>query len=157
MLFEYKWNVSHSFIVLRCHHAAGGLAQSANDEVTPQVQELYARPKLPSSVEMTPRLPSRNTATCSSWRRILLPPTTISACLYFNQHDYAHAAKVLEQGLKLNPDMPTASAMLGLSYIEMGENEKAEPLLEAALRANPNDDDVQMALAQDASIQPGQV
>jgi tetratricopeptide (TPR) repeat protein len=29
----------------------------------------------------------------------------------------------------------------------MGENEKAEPLLEAAVRANPNDENAQMALA----------
>ena len=41
--------------------------------------------------------------------------------------------------------------MLGLSYIETGQMEKAEEPLEVALRANPNDKTVQMALAR-ASI-----
>ena len=43
--------------------------------------------------------------------------------------------------------MPTASAMLGMSYLEMGQDEKAEEPLEAALRANPKDPLVQIALA----------
>jgi tetratricopeptide (TPR) repeat protein len=67
--------------------------------------------------------------------------------LYFNEHDYSHAAQTLTKGLELNPDMPTASALLGLSYVELGEDEKAEPLLEAAVRANPDDDNAEMALA----------
>jgi predicted Zn-dependent protease len=36
--------------------------------------------------------------------------------------------------------------MLGMSYFQLGENDKAEPLLRAALRANPNDDNVEMIL-----------
>ena len=40
------------------------------------------------------------------------------------------AAKMLQRGLELNPNMPTASAMLGMSYFQLGENDKAEPLLE---------------------------
>jgi len=67
--------------------------------------------------------------------------------LYFNQHDYTHAAQILKCGLELNPEMPTASALLGMSYFEMGQREEAEPLLEAAVRANPSDDNLQMALA----------
>jgi len=43
--------------------------------------------------------------------------------------------------------MPTASAILGMSYVQLGENERAEPLLRKALRANPKDDKVQMMLA----------
>jgi predicted Zn-dependent protease len=43
--------------------------------------------------------------------------------------------------------MPTATALLGLSYFELGENQKAEPVLERALRANPADENVQMSLA----------
>jgi predicted Zn-dependent protease len=42
--------------------------------------------------------------------------------------------------------MPGASAMLGMSYFQLGKNDKAEPLLEAALRANPKDDQVEMVL-----------
>ena len=42
--------------------------------------------------------------------------------------------------------MPSAAAMLGMSYFQLGENEKAQPLLESALRANPKDDQVEMVL-----------
>jgi len=67
--------------------------------------------------------------------------------LYFDEHDYAHAAEVLKRGLELHPDMPTASAMLGMSYFQLGADDKAEPLLRAALHANPADDNVEMMLA----------
>jgi predicted Zn-dependent protease len=67
--------------------------------------------------------------------------------LYFNQSDYAHAAEVLEHGLKVNAKMPTAAAMLGMSYFQLGEAEKAEPLLKAAAHANPADDRTEMMLA----------
>ncbi len=33
-----------------------------------------------------------------------------------------------------------------MSLFQLGNNEKAEPLLEAALRANPKDDQVEMVL-----------
>lgn len=121
-------------------------AQSGNDEVTPQVQELYAQAKAAQQG-------GDNATAIQKYRAMLkLAPHLAPAynnlgMLYFNQHDYPHAAQVLEEGLKINPDMPTASAMLGFSYAQMGENEKAEPLLEAVVRANPNDDNAQMALA----------
>ena len=125
---------------------AAAWAQSGDDEVTPQVQELYAQAKAAQQ--------SGDNATAIQKYRAMLklaphlaPAYNNLGMLYFNQGDYAHAAKVLEQGLKVNPDMPTASAMLGLSYAQMGENAKAVPLLEAVLRANPNDDNAQMALA----------
>ncbi len=79
----------------------------------------------------------------------LAPAYNNLGMLYFDQHDYTHAAEVLKQGLDINPDMPTASALLGMSYHQMGDHEQAEPLLEAAVRANPNDDNLQIALAHD--------
>jgi predicted Zn-dependent protease len=42
--------------------------------------------------------------------------------------------------------MPSAAAMLGMSYFQLGRNDKAQPLLETALRANPKDDQVEMVL-----------
>jgi predicted Zn-dependent protease len=36
--------------------------------------------------------------------------------------------------------------MLGMSYFQLGKNDKAQPLLETALRANPKDDQVEMVL-----------
>jgi tetratricopeptide (TPR) repeat protein len=119
---------------------------SADDEVTPEVQALYAQAKAAQQR-------GDNAGAIEKYRAMLkLAPHLAPAYnnlgrLYFNGHDYAHAAQVLKKGLELNPDMPTASALLGLSYLELGEDEKAEPLLEGAVNANPNDDTAQMALA----------
>ena len=127
--------------------AASAFAQSsADDEVTPQVQALYAQAKAAQQR-------GDNVAAIEEYRAMLkLAPHLAPAynnlgMLYFNQHDYTHAAQILKRGLELNPEMPTASALLGMSYFEMGEHEQAEPLLEAAVRANPSDDNLEMALA----------
>lgn len=127
--------------------AASAFAQSsADDEVTPQVQALYERAKAAQQQ-------GDISAAIENYRAMLkLAPHLAPAynnlgMLYFNQHDYTHAAQILKRGLELNPEMPTASALLGMSYFEMGKHEEAEPLLEAAVRANPSDDNLVMALA----------
>src|ERR1700737_1560075 len=127
--------------------AASAFAQSsADDEVTPQVQELYAQARAAQQR-------GDSAAAIEKYRAMvklaphLAPAYNNLGMLYFNQHDYIHAAQSLKRGLELNPDMPTASALLGMSYFEMGQREEAEPLLEAAVRANPSDDNLQMALA----------
>ena len=121
-------------------------AQSGDDEVTPEVQQLYAQAKAAQQ--------SNNTAVAIEKYRamIKLAPHLAAAynnlgMLYFNEHDYEHAAEVLEHGLKLHQSMPTASAMLGMSYYQLGMNEKAEPLMRAAVKANPRDDQAEMMLA----------
>jgi tetratricopeptide (TPR) repeat protein len=122
------------------------LARQANDEVTPDVQQLYAQAKAAQQ--------HGDSATAIEKYRamIKLAPHLAAAynnlgVLYFNEHDYTHAAEVLERGLELQPDMPSASAMLGMSYFQLGMNEKAEPFLRAALHASPTDDNVEMILA----------
>ena len=127
--------------------ACSAFAQSsADDEVTPEVQALYTQAKAAQQR-------GDDAAAIEKYRAMLkLAPHLAPAYnnlgrLYFNQHDYAHAAQVLKKGLELNPDMPTASALLGLSYLELGEDDKAEPLLEGAVNANANDDTAVMALA----------
>jgi tetratricopeptide (TPR) repeat protein len=126
---------------------ASGFAQtSADDEVTPQVQALYAEAKAAQQR-------GDNAAAIEKYRAMLkLAPHLAPAynnlgMLYFNQSDYTHAVQILKRGLELNPEMPTASALLGMSYFKMGEYEQAEPLLEAAVVANPSDDNLEMALA----------
>jgi tetratricopeptide (TPR) repeat protein len=122
-------------------------AQSGDDEVTPQVEQLYAQAKAAQQ---------RNdpaTAIEKYQAMIKLAPHLAAAynnlgMLYYNEKDYAHAAEILERALKLHQKMPTASAMLGMSYYQLGENEKAEPLIRAAQSANPKDDQVEMTLAQ---------
>jgi tetratricopeptide (TPR) repeat protein len=127
--------------------AAGAFAQQANEEVTPAVQQLY------SEARDAQQRGDDATAIEKSRAMIKLAPHLAAAYnnlgrLFFNNHDYLHAAEVLRRGLALTPDMPTATAMLGMSYFQLGENEKAEPLLRTALRANPRDDQVEMMLSQ---------
>jgi len=137
-----------AFFVLSLSPVAAWAQASAQDEVTPQVQELYQQAKAAQQR-------GDNPAAIEKYRSMLkLAPHLAPAynnlgMLYFNQHDYTHAAEVLKKGLDINPDMPTASALLGMSYHEMGDHDQAEPLLEAAVQANPSDDNLQMALAHD--------
>lgn len=121
-------------------------AQSANDQVSPQVQQLY------SEAQAAQQQGDAATAIAKYRAMLRLAPGLAPAwnnlgMLYFNSGQYAEAAPVLEHGLRLNPRMTTASTMLGLSYFELGENQKAEPLLERAAAANPSDRNVQMSFA----------
>ena len=123
-----------------------GFCQSSANEVTPEVQNIYAQAKAAQA--------QGDIAVAIERYRLMLklaphlaPAYNNLGLLYFNQHDYVHAAEVLERGVKLNANMPTASAMLGISYFEMGENQKAEAPLRAALRTNPTDDNVEATLA----------
>ncbi len=121
-------------------------ALQAGDEVTPEVQQLYAQARAAQQH-------GDSAVAIEKYRAMIkLAPHLAAAynnlgMLYFNDHDYAHAAEVLNRGLELHAAMPTASAMLGMSYFQLGMDEKAEPLLRSALRANPTDDTVEMMLA----------
>jgi tetratricopeptide (TPR) repeat protein len=119
-------------------------AQSSN-EVSPQVQQLYAEAKAAQQS-------GNDAAAIEKYQAIIkLAPHLAAAynnlgMLYFNEQDFSHAATILERGLAVNPNMPTASAMLGMSYYQTGANERAEPLLKKALRASPSDDRIEMML-----------
>lgn len=123
------------------------LALQDNDEVTPEVQQLYAQAR-------AARQRGDMQQSIKDYRAMIkLAPHLAAAynnlgMVYFEIHDYAQASQVLKRGLELNPNMPGASAMLGMSYFQMGESAKAEPLLEVALKANPKDDQVEMILIQ---------
>jgi tetratricopeptide (TPR) repeat protein len=124
----------------------GALAQQNESEVTPAVQRLYAEANAASEN-------GDSAGAIEKYRSIIkLAPHLAAAynnlgVLYFNQHDFAHAAEVLKRGLELNPDMPTATAMLGMSYVQVGSEEKGEPLLRETLRSDPRNDQVEMMLA----------
>ena len=120
-------------------------AQQENDEVTPEVQRLYAQASGASQN-------GDDESAIQKYREIIkLAPHLAAAynnlgVLYFNQHDFKNAALVLKRGLELNPEMPTATAMLGMSYVQLGSGEKAEPLLRKTLKSDPQNDQVEMML-----------
>ncbi|HLY42968.1 MAG TPA: tetratricopeptide repeat protein [Terracidiphilus sp.] len=141
----FRW-VPCLLAVALLFQANRGHALQASDEVTPEVQTLYSQAKAAQQ--------SGDTATAVAKYRamIKLAPHLAAAynnlgMLYFNSHDYPHAAEVLERGLQINPKMPTASAMLGMSDFQLGQDEKAEPLLRAALKADPTDNGIEIMLA----------
>lgn len=121
-------------------------AQQENDEVTPEVQRLYAQANAAAQK-------GDDAAAIEQYRAIIkLAPHLAAAynnlgVLYFNQHDFENAATVLKRGLELNPEMPTATAMLGMSYVQLGSAKKAEPLLLKTLRSDPRNDQVEMMLS----------
>lgn len=125
--------------------ATAALARQANDEVTPKVRQLFEQAKAAQQN-------GDSVSAIEKYRTVIeLAPHLAAAyhnlgTLYFDGHDFNHAAEVLERGLELDPDLPSASAMLGVCYFRLGLNEKAEPRLRAALRANPADDNVEMIL-----------
>lgn len=122
-------------------------AQSTGDEVTPTVQRLYEEAR-------SARQEGDDGAAIEKYEEIIKQAPHLAAAynnlgmIYFNEHDYPHAVEILRHGLALNANMPTATAMLGMSYFQMGEDEKAEPLLRTALKAHPRDDQIEMKLAQ---------
>lgn len=126
--------------------ARGFCTDQGEDEVTPQVQQLYAEAKAAQQRGAT-------AVAIEKYRAMIkLAPHLAAAynnlgMLYFNEHDYVNTANVLKRGLELEPNMPTASGMLGMSYFQMGENDKAEPVLWTALKAHPKDDIIEMMLA----------
>ena len=143
--FSYRWTQRSLLFWVLVFSAPYVIAQQANDEVTPEVQNLYAQAKAARQ--------SGDAATAiEKYRAIIKRAPHLAAAynnlgmLYFDGHDYAHAIEVLQRGSELNPNMPSTAAMLGMSYFQLGKNEKAEPLLETALRANPKDDQVEMVL-----------
>lgn len=121
-------------------------AQRGDDEVTPAVQQLYAEAHAAAQR-------GDQAVAIEKYREIIKQAPHLAAAynnlgvIYFNQHDFQDAAEVLKRGLDLKPDMPTAIAMLGMSYVQLGDDAKAEPLLRKALRANSKDDTIEMMLA----------
>lgn len=120
------------------------IAQS-DSEVSPQVQKLYAQAK-------SAQAQGDNTTAIAKYKAMLkLVPHLAAAynnlgMLYFNQHDWPDAARVLEQGLRINPGMASAQAMLGTALHEMGKDDRAIAPLEAALRVHPDDGNAGMML-----------
>src|SRR5215472_17423172 len=106
----------------------GGLSravpQQGGDEVTPEVQDLYAQAR-------AARQRGDSATAIDKYQAILKRAPQLAAAynnlgmLYFDTHDYTRAVKILEHGLEIDANMPGAKAMLGMSLFQLGNNEKA--------------------------------
>ena len=64
------------------------------------------------------------------------------ASAYYQQHNYNVALEELRQALSFDPTYPAAYGLLGLIYMELGENPKAEESFQRGLKLVPNDSDL---------------
>jgi len=122
-------------------------AQSGSGD-DPHVQELYGQARAAQS--------RGDIATAiAKYEEMLHIAPRLSAAynnlgaLYMRQRDFQKAIKVLETGVKLNPGVPSTSALLGISLYETGAYSDARTRLEAALRSNAADDNAELYLVHD--------
>jgi tetratricopeptide (TPR) repeat protein len=117
----------------------------ANDE---RVQKLYSQAK---SAEARGDL----AAAVANYESLLQFAPHLGAAynnlgaLFLRQREYRKAADVLEKGLKIDPKMFSAAALLGISRYEMGDYAGARGPLEVALGGNPKDNNAELILAND--------
>src|SRR5262249_47310693 len=113
-----------------------------------RVQELYSEAKSAQAAGNLAEAAARYEAILKVAPKLAAAYNNLGS-IYIQQREFGKAAKVLEKGLEINRDMPSASALLGIALYEMGEYAAAKPRLEAALRANQNDNNATLYLAND--------
>lgn len=113
-----------------------------------RVQELYAEAKSAQAAGNLPQAAERYEAILKIAPRLAAAYNNLGS-IYLQEREFRKAAQVLQRGLEINRDMPSASALLGIALYEMGEYGAAKPRLEVALRANPSDGNAALYLAND--------
>jgi tetratricopeptide (TPR) repeat protein len=113
-----------------------------------RVQELYSEAKSAQAAGNLAEAAARYEAILKIAPKLAAAYNNLGS-IYLQQREFRKAAQVLQRGLEINRDMPSASALLGIALYEMAEYANARPRLESALRANPNDGNAEMYLAND--------
>jgi len=113
-----------------------------------RVQELYSEAKSAQAAGNLAEAAARYEAILKIAPKLAAAYNNLGS-IYLQQREFRKAAQVLQRGLEINRDMPSASALLGIALYEMGEYSGAKPRLEVALRANPSDGNAEMYLAND--------
>jgi len=122
--------------------------RARGDATDGKVQDLYSRAR-------TAQAAGNLSEAAAQYEEILKISPRLAAAynnlgsIYVQQHEFRKAAEVLQRGLQINRDMPSASALLGIALYEMGDYAGAKPRLEVALRANPEDGNAALYLAND--------
>ena len=121
-------------------------ARAPAQEVTPEVQQLYAEAQAAQAANQ----PGQAIA---DYQHILtLAPTLAPAYnnlgrLLYNAGRFPEAVTTLKRGLALNPAMPPAQVMLGAALLKLDRPAEAQPPLEAGVQAMPDDTFARMSLA----------
>ena len=140
-----SWILASSMVVFPLSTAHSQSKTDAND---PRVMQLYSEAK---AAEQRGNI----TSAISKYKAIvgaaphLAPAYNNLGALYLRQHEYPQAIAILKQGLAVDRSMYSATVLLGIAYYEAGEYTDARHSLEAAVRANPKDNNAKFYLAKD--------
>src|SRR5437868_5613487 len=102
--YSCRWIQYLLLLWLVAFPASRGIAQQGNDEVTPEVQDLYSQAR-------AARQRGDSATAVEKYKAIIkLAPHLAAAynnlgMIYFDSHDYTHTVEVLQRGLQLNPNM----------------------------------------------------
>lgn len=126
----------------------GAYSQSKSNANDPRVMQLYSEAKAAEqSGDMAGAISKYNSILALS--RHIGPAYNNLGALYLRQHEYPKAIAILKQGLEVDHSMYSATVLLGIAYYEAGEYGEARQRLEAAVRANPKDNNAEFYLAKD--------
>jgi tetratricopeptide (TPR) repeat protein len=123
-------------------------AQSGADETSPRVMQLYAEAKSAEQRGDVAEAVSKYKSILTIAPR-LGPAYNNLGALYLKQQKYSEAIATLRRGLNVDPSMYSATVLLGISCYEDGQFAGAREPLEAAVRANPKDNNAEFYLASD--------
>ncbi len=149
------------FPVFRCAVALGAIAlptllsvsafahgRAQSDSADTKVQDLYARARSAQAAGNLPEAAARYEEILQVSPRLAAAYNNLGS-IYVQEREFRKAVQVLQRGLQLNRDMPSASALLGVALYEIGDYAGAKARLEVALRANPEDGNAALYLAND--------
>jgi tetratricopeptide (TPR) repeat protein len=128
--------------------AEPAMAQSRAEGADAQVEELH-------STAIADEKTGDLAGAARNYEQILRIAPTLAAAynnlgsVYFRQREYDKAVAVLGKGLKIDPAMTSAAALLGMSLYETGKYAEARPWLEQAFNANRSDANIELFLVND--------
>jgi tetratricopeptide (TPR) repeat protein len=124
--------------------SSGG--QTDKSGVTPEVVRLYQEARAAQARGDFPSAISDYRAILSSSRG-LAPAYNNLGLIYYQLHEYGRAIKVLQQGLKIDPEMSGSWVLLGSSQLATRQYQDAIKSLKTALRHRASDQQALMLLA----------
>ena len=148
-----KFACFNAFLLLCCALALISVSAFAQDRgqadaAGAKVQELYSRARAAQAAGNLPEAAARYEEILQVSPRLAAAYNNLGS-VYLQEREFRKAVQVLQRGLQINRDMPSASALLGVALYEMGDYKAAKPRLEVALRANPDDGNAALYLAND--------
>ena len=121
-------------------------AQTDSSSVSPEVVQLYQKARAAQAQ-------GDLTAAIADYRAILSSSPGLGAAynnlglIYYRLHQYGRAIKVLQQGLRVDPEMSGSWVLLGSSQLETRQYQDAIKSLKTGLRQRPSDQQALLLLA----------